>query len=319
MSIHHHESEECCMVLGRTVADVHLAQIGPDLWSLYTLHGGGNSRFAPQIPNRLLVFRVRDAGGNPSLIIVNGVWPDEENDQPFIALRALSVELGAPIRFILNPGPEHHLSLDKYAVAFPDARVCVAAGRIERENPALCALDNVETMASGDALPELSKQGFHVHVWDGFMEGKILSQSQFRFGAKRGTAEPTVFWHESSGAFLNGGHGWFYWAEGDKQPWLIRRLMRLKQGQVTWSPLHYSMHDRGRCIESARRILDWRFDRLLDLHAGQDKRIDTGAHDVAEGLLRPMIEENWDDLPFGVEALQIPEGKVTGEGWKSYR
>jgi len=316
---HQPESETCCMALGRVVSQVRLVPVAPEVWSLLTMHGAGNSRFAPRIPNRLLVFRVRDAGGNASLIIVNAVWPDEDNGQPFAALHALSAELGAPIRFILNPGPEHHLSLAKYAEAFPDARVCVAAGRIQRENPELCALDNVETMAVGDALPELSQQGFHVHVWDGFMEGKILNQSQFRIGAKRGTSEPTVFWHEASNTFLNGGHGWFYWSEGDKQPWLIRKMMRLQQGQVTWSPIHYSMHDRARCIESGRRILDWRFDRLLDLHVGQDKRIDSGAHAIAEGLMQPLLEENWDALPFGVEPLEIPEGKVTGGNWKSYR
>ncbi|RLB45602.1 MAG: hypothetical protein DRJ42_29560 [Deltaproteobacteria bacterium] len=313
------EAEECCMVLGRAVSDVRLSQIGPDVWSLFTMHGAGNSRFQVRLPNRLLVFRVRDAAGKASLVIVNAVWPDEKKDEPFRALRALSEELGAPIRFIINPGPEHHMSLDKYARAFPDARVCVAAGRIERENPALCALDNVETMAVGDALPELSNQGLHVHVWDGFMEGTLINRSQMRFGARRGTAEPTVFWHEASGSFLNGGHGWFYWAEGDKQPWPIRKMMRLQEGHVTWSPAHYRVHDEGRCIDSARRILDWGFDSLIDLHAGADKRIDAGAHEVAKGLLRPLIDANWDELPFGREALEIPEGTVTGGGWKSYR
>jgi len=307
------------MVLGRATGDVRLHKIAPDVWSLFSMHGGGNSRIAPKIPNRLLVFRVKDAAGKGSLIILNAIWPDEKNDQPFAALRALSNELGAPIRYILNPGPEHHLSLDKYALAFPDARVCVAAGRIERENPALCALDNVETMTAGDALPELSRQGFHVHVWDGFMEGAILNRAQFRFGAKRGTSEPTVFWHETSGSFLNGGHGWFYWAEADKQPWLIRKMMRLRKGEVVWSPVHYSVHDEKRCIESGKRILDWRFDNLLDLHAGLDQRIDGGAYQIAEGLLEPLIAENWESLPFKREELEIPEGKVTGGDWKSYR
>jgi len=307
------------MVVGKTVGDVYFTPIAKDLWSLFTMHGAGNSRFAPKLPNRMFAYRVRDASGKPSLVFLNVVWPDLTNDQPFAAMRALSAELGAPIRLILNPGPEHHLSLDKYAEAFPDVRICVAAGRLERENPALCALDNVETMPVGDVLPELSRQGLHVHVWDGFMEGTFANKAQFRFGAKRGTSEPTVVWHEASGTFLNGGHGWFYWADGDKQPWLIRRLMKLRKGEVVWSPIHYAMHDSARCVESARRILDWRFEHLLDLHAGADKRIEGGAYEVAEALLRPMVEENWEALPFGVEDLEIPEGTVTGGGWKSYR
>lgn len=99
----------------------------------------------------------------------------------------------------------------------------------------------------------------------------------------------------------------------------MQKLLRLQRGQVTWSPHHYAIHDEARCIQSAERLLDWRFDRMLDLHAGQDQRIETGAHAIAEGLLRPMVDRAWDALPFGREALEIPEGKVTGGDWKSYR
>ncbi len=64
------------------------------------------------------------------------------------------------------------MSLHHYAEASPDARVMVAAGRIEREKPVLCALDNVQAMPLGDPLPELAAQGLHVHIWDGLMEGQ---------------------------------------------------------------------------------------------------------------------------------------------------
>ncbi|MDD9944965.1 MAG: hypothetical protein OXU20_28235 [Myxococcales bacterium] len=316
---HSPEPECCCMVLGKAQEEVRLAQIAPDVWSLLTLHGAGNSRFAPRLPNRMLAFRLRDGTGKQCLVLLNTVWPDHETDQPFEAIRTLSRTLDAPVRFVLNPGPEHHLSLAAYARAFPEARVCVAEGRLQRENPALCAMDNVELMAVGDALPELSRQGLHVHVWDGFMEQSLANRAQFRFGARRGTAEPTVFWHEASGIFVNGGHGWFYWAEGDKQPWLIRRLLKPREGAIVWSPVHYSVHDPKRCIASAQRILDWRFEHLVDLHAGADKPIKGRAHEMAEELIRPMLDEDWDSLPFPVEPLEIPEGKVTGGDWKSYR
>lgn len=313
------EAECCALVVGKAADEVRLSQIGPDLWSLFTIHSAGNARFGPRLPNRMLAYRVRDAAGNATLVLANAVNPDLEKDQPFKALRALSAELGAPIRYIINPGSEHHMTLGLYAEAFPDARVCVGAGRVERENPALCAMDNVEMLAHGDALPELSSQGLHVHVWDGFMEGNIMNRSQGRFSAKRGTAEPLVFWHEASNSLLNGGHGWFYWAAADKQPWLVQKVMRLKRGQVTWSPFHYTIHDAARCAASAERVLDWKFDRWLDLHAGQDQRIDSGAHDIVRGLLRPVLEQDWDALPFGVEPLEIPEGTVTGGDWKTYR
>lgn len=157
-------------------------------------------------------------------------------------------------------------TLTDYATAFPEARVLVAAGRIQRENPRLCAMDNVEAMAVGDAVPELAEQGLHVHVWDGLMEGKLINLSQFRFGARRGTSEPTLFWHEPSGTLLNGGHAWLYWGETTAVSWLARRLFGMKKGEVVWSPGYYSVFDRPRCAESARRVVDWPVESLLDLH-----------------------------------------------------
>ena len=52
------EAEGCCMVLGKVMSTVRFAQIGPDVWSLYTMHGAGNSRMSPKIPNRMLAFRL---------------------------------------------------------------------------------------------------------------------------------------------------------------------------------------------------------------------------------------------------------------------
>lgn len=70
------------MALGRAVTPVRLAHIGPDLWSLFTMHATGGLRFGPRIPNRLLVFRVADSSGNATLAIVNAITPDKESDQP---------------------------------------------------------------------------------------------------------------------------------------------------------------------------------------------------------------------------------------------
>ncbi|EDM79854.1 hypothetical protein PPSIR1_32183 [Plesiocystis pacifica SIR-1] len=308
------------MAVGEVLGPVCFQPIGPDLWSLFTNHGGGNSRFGPRIPNRMFVFRVREAGGKSHLVAFNVVQPDLEADQPFLALRELSAELGAPLRAILNPGPEHHLSLIPYAEAFPDVPIYVAAGRIERENPTLCALPNVERLGEGDALPELGRMGLHVHVWGGFMEGKLVNRTQLRFGARRGTAEPLLVWHEASGAFINGGHGWFSWPVGAKPlPWPASRMLKLREGHVTWSPVHYSVHDHARAAAGAQRTLDWNFEHILDLHVPLDRHLWGRGHAVAESLMRPLIEGDWDSLPFGREALEIPEGFITGGTWKSYR
>ena len=309
------ENEHCCIHNGKAGDDMRPRRIGPGVWSLFASHkppGGG------KLPNRCLLYRVTDAAGKATLVVVNGITPDLDKGEPFGAIRALAAELDATVGYIFNPGPEHHLSLHHYASAFPEARVLLAAGRIQRENPSLCAMENVEAMPLGDAVPELAAQGFHVHVWDGLMEGKLTNQAQFRFRALRGTAEPTLFFYEESGTLLNGGHGWWYWGDKTPMPWIARKLLKMSPGKLTWSPKHYTIFDEARCAASAARVLDWQFDTLLDVHTPEDIWLKTGAREAVEALCRPMLEGRWDDLPFPREPLQIPEGKVTGGDWKSY-
>lgn len=311
------EEEHCCISNGVACGDGRVRQIGRNVWSFFAIHQpavGG-----PPLPNRCLLYALQDADGAKTLVVVNGITPDLEAGEPFGAIRRLAEELEATVGFIFNPGPEHHLSLAHYAEAFPDARVLVAAGRIERENPDLCARENVETMGVGDVLPELAAQGFHVHVWDGLMEGSLSNLAQLRFGAPRGTAEPTLFFHEESRTLLNGGHGWWYWGEEASVPWPMRKLLGMVKGEIVWSSRHYTVHDRPRCAASAARVLGWEFDSLLDLHTPKDEWLKLGAREAVERLCTPMTEGRWGDLPFKTEALQIPEGKVTGGDWKSYR
>ena len=61
------------------------------------------------------------------------------------------------------------------------------------------------------------------------------------------------------------------------------------------------------------------FEHLLELHAGLDMHLRDTGHRAVEQLLNPVIERNWDALPFGRDKLGIPAGFVTNGGWKAYR
>lgn len=299
------QPEQCGIILGRAQADLSPVPVAQGVWSLCAVHRpptGG------KLINRCMLYEVEHPGETKSLVVLNGITPDLERDEPFGAIRRLAKERGASVDYIFNPGPEHHLSLAHYARAFPEARVLVAAGRIEREAPELCALDNVEAMAPGDALPELARAGLHVHVWDGLMEGRFPNTVQGRFFVPRGTAEPTLFFHERSKTLLNGGHGWWYWGRESAVPWLARKLLGMRQGEVVWSPRHYFVWDRDRCAASARRVVEWDFEQLLDLHVPLDDWLMVGAKEAVDGLCRPIAEGRWDDVPLRHDTLQIPEG-----------
>lgn len=302
------EEEVQAITLGKAEAEVEPRQIAEGVWSIYALHKpaiGGSP-----LANRCLIYRVDgEAGATPWLVLVNAITPDLERDEPFAAIRKLAASLGAEVRYVFNPGPEHHLSLTPYAEAFPDAKIGIAKGRIERENPAVCALGNVMLLPPGDVCPELRARGFHVHVWDGLMEGKITNLVQARFRAKRGTAEPTLFFHEPSRTLLNGGHGWWYWGEKTFLPWPARKLFGMRQGAVVWSPYHYTVFDKDRCAASAERVLGWDFDTLLDVHVPMNDWLHEGAYAAVEPLCRPMVEGRWDALPLKHEPLEIPEAR----------
>ena len=48
-----------------------------------------------------------------------------DSNKPIASLKKFADELGAPVKFVLTPGSGHHLSLELYAAAFPDAEAIV--------------------------------------------------------------------------------------------------------------------------------------------------------------------------------------------------
>ncbi len=294
--------ETPCIHLGHAADDMQPSPIADGVWSIYALHQPPSG---PPLANRCLLYLVD--GDEPELVVVNGITVDLEKNEPFAAIRRLSAELDAPVRNIFNPGPEHHLSLAAYATAFPEARVWVASGRIERENPDLCALPNVGVLPVGDVLPELARGGFCVHVWDGLMVGRIGNVVQGRLFKKRGTAEPVLFHHKKSRTLLNGGHGWWVWGDDTFLPWVARKLFRMRRGDVVWSPFHYLVFDRDRCASSAARVLHWEVDELLDLHAPLNDWMRAGVGDALRRLCQPMVDGKWEQLPLADGVLGIAE------------
>ncbi len=307
--------EQLCMDMGRAVTDCIPRPVAQDVWTQVARHGPGQRKGKVSTTNRSIVYRLRPEGGTPFLVLVNGLWVDEGADQPFAGLRALERETACPLRFILAPGAAHHLSLSLYAKAFPEARVCVAAGRIPRTNPTLVALDNVEVYPIDAPPPELAAAGLRVRVLGGLMEGpgarRVAAFTGGGFGCVCDSTEPLMICHLPSGCITSGGHQWWFVAEGRRNafdmPAPMRFVLRLmgigidymRPGQIVFDPNHnFAIHDRAALQASCSDVLSWDFDTLLDLHAPPDSCPRGNARDLLEPVLAPLAEGRWDEVSW---------------------
>src|SRR5256885_10539043 len=104
-------------------------EVASGFWVIATHHRPGYSRFNPEINNRCLVFRLRDAsaGNQEVLAVVNAV------DASVIAeLRRIETETRVPIRYLISPGGGHNVMLPEWHEQLSQARILVGPTRIPR-------------------------------------------------------------------------------------------------------------------------------------------------------------------------------------------
>ena len=104
---------------------------------------------------------------------------------------------------------------------------------------------------------------------------------------------------------MNGGHGWWYWGEKNAIPWLARKIVGMKKGQLVQSKKHYKIYDNALCSRAAKQILDWKFDVLLDLHTPENVWLKSNAYQCVAQLCKPMAEERWGYVNFLEGSLAI--------------
>jgi hypothetical protein len=300
------------MHLGKATGDCTPVQVDEDIWTQVAVHGPGNSGSGPKIINRTIIYRLHPPEGADFLVVLNAMWIDESKNEPIAGIEALAKELGIEVAFILTPDSGHHLSLDGYAKAFPKARVCIPAGRIERENAELLALPNVETYPMDAPPAELAAAGLEIMCWQGLAEGptvKKFMRLQFRFGYELGDLQAQIFCHLPSGTITNGGHN--LWYRHDEDPvfempafmaWMMRMMVGLdfaymQPGKLNVDPSGgVSIVDKAKVQASAQTVLDWEFDKMIDIHSKQDGLLGEGARAVVEEALGPIARGEWDKV-----------------------
>ncbi|MCO4744393.1 MAG: hypothetical protein KC912_06365 [Proteobacteria bacterium] len=317
-------SECTCMDFGVAVTDCVPVVVDEDIWTQVVRHGPGQQKGPLSITNRSIIYRLHPKQGEPFLVILNGVWCDEDSGQPFKGLHALEAETGAKVRYVLAPASSHNLSLIHYAKAFPEAKVCVAQGRIPRVNPELMAMPNAVAYPVDEPPAELGEAGLKVMVVAGLMEGwsskRVAMMTEFNFSYVPNTTEPLMVLHEPTGTVTSGGHQWMYVPPDEEgvfeAPAMMRFMMKLMigadlrfavPGKITLEPGNsFAIHDREAFQQSCREILSWDFDKMLDVHAQPDKNVDSGAKALFEEALAPIVGGDWSAVPMPSGSLPAP-------------
>src|SRR5262245_57075168 len=100
------------------------AKIFDGSWVIASRHNPGLFQ-ALELNNRVFVFRLKTKRGQDTLLVYGAGGPTTIE-----AVRALAKESGVAVGWIVGNGGAHHLFLDLWYAAFPDARVLVPAKRI---------------------------------------------------------------------------------------------------------------------------------------------------------------------------------------------
>jgi len=122
-------SKQCCCVspcLEKNFTTLNL--ISPGLWTVLS-----HFKFmdAYETNNRMFIVKSVDSTGS-FLTLINGV---HLCPLTLSMLRKLVTDERAPIRYVISPGDWHYLFLSEYRSAFPNAKIYIPPGRIQKKDP----------------------------------------------------------------------------------------------------------------------------------------------------------------------------------------
>jgi hypothetical protein len=174
------------------------------------------------------------------------------------ALRAAVQALG-PVRHIIAPSKTHHLFLKDAVQAFPDAALFGAPG-LAQKRPDVAGLRALPMDAGAP--------------WADELECMLFEGIPF--------ANETVWWHRRSGTLIV--TDLLQWWQGDMAlpARLYARLTGVRHRLGVPTTVRLLVRQREDVRRSARRILDWSFERVITAH---NAVIDTDARQQVEQAL----------------------------------
>jgi len=251
------------------------AEVAPGFWVIATRHRPGLSKQMFEINNRCIVFRLQDRDG-PVLMAVNQTAP-----VAIPLVKELEQQTGLKVRYLVSPGGGHHLQIEPWHAAFPDADVYVGPTRIPHTDHGrkLMALPRVKTTEIESPFPQFHGQvEFTQFVGiGGLRDGKSPGEGGrdnllFMFRVMREMMRPDdptdELWlcHLPTGTVVGGENlGWMYTAAARAKEGFMARSM-LKADRIYIQTDARKVLDKEKVAASWRRVLAWPCGAVMSFH-----------------------------------------------------
>jgi hypothetical protein len=274
-------------------------EVAPGFWVIATRHHPGGSKYNPEINNRCLVFRLKDAsaGGSPVLLVANAT-----DEAALPEVKRIEKESGAPIRYLIAPGAGHTLHLAAWHDALPTARVLVGPVRIPRvaAGKKLASSPRFTVFDPNDPLPMFHGQleavnfdgvGGFKEIVTPFEGGKDSVLGIFKVMLTnmppRDPHDELWLYHVPSRTIIGGENlGWnLSKAELGGMGFMFRMMMKAEQVYVMTGPR--PVLDKERVKANWRKILAWPAENVLSYH----DTIGTGQVGGGQAALRAAVEK----------------------------
>jgi hypothetical protein len=272
--------------------------VADGFWIVATRHRPGLSKRMFEINNRCLIFRLLEPNGQPVLLVANAVDPAQAVDE----VRRLEKETGLPVGYVLSVGGGHHLHMDGWIDAFPEAKFLLPPVRVPRtrHGQSLMQKPQVATMNLDNPLPQFRGQldavifhgliGFPDHQTpaEGGSDGP-LSMFKMMTMMMRGPNDPVdELWlhHVPTGTVIAGENlAWYYPAdEYRKLPFMGRKM--LKPDKVWLMQMARRSNDPGVVAACWRQVLAWPMRTLMTYHDPATRAITADPRVALEDAVR---------------------------------
>jgi hypothetical protein len=254
-------------------------QVADGFWIIATKHRPGLSKRMFEINNRCLVFRLKEPTGGQVLLVANAVDPGQALDE----VRRLEKETGFRVRYVLSVGGGHHLHMDAWIDAFPEAKVLLPPVRVPRtrHGKVLMQKPGVAAMNLDDPLPQFRGQldalvfhglvGFPDHLTpaeggpDG-MFAMIKTMASMMTKPPKDPVDELWLHHVPTGTVIAGENlAWYFPSdEYKKLPFMGRKM--LKPDKVWLMDMARRVGDPAIVGAAWKQILSWPIRTLMTYH-----------------------------------------------------